>query len=173
VLGNGFALTDASHGVNFDLDSDGVAERLSWTRHNSDEGFLSLDRNGNWQVDSGLELFGNYTPQPVSNNPNGFLALAEFDKSENGGNEDGIITSADAIFGSLRIWQDTNHNGISEPGESRSWSVLGIHTLSLNYTEARRRDQYGNLFAYRSRFLSGPQLTAGRWAYDVFLVRGQ
>jgi hypothetical protein len=172
VLGNGFKLTDPVRGANFDLNDDGTSERLSWTAESSDDAFLALDRNGNGVVDNGSELFGNYSPQPRPPDGrlrNGFLALAEFDNAANGGDQDGSLTSSDTVFLSLRLWQDKNHNGISEAGELRTLSEVGLTELDLNYETSRRTDQFGNRFRYRTKVKDGRNTRVGRWAWDVFL----
>ena len=99
---NAFSLTSISGGVEFDLNGDGIRERVSWTAADNDDAFLWMDRNGNGIVDGGQELFGNVTPLSWTlsgpSASNGFEALGWFDLSANGGVPDGSIDSNDAVF---------------------------------------------------------------------------
>jgi hypothetical protein len=172
TTGAGFSLTSADKGVLFDFWGDGRPIRIAWTSAGSGNAFLALDRNHNGRIDSAREMFGNITEQQPSADPNGFLALAEFDRPENGGNGDGIIDSRDAVFSHLLLWVDENHDGISQPNELHALPDPGVFSIDLHYRDEPFTDKYGNWFRYRAALNPDPQdgtSTDGRWTYDVFL----
>jgi hypothetical protein len=152
TTGQGFHLTPADEGVMFDISGDGRPIKMAWTAADSGDAFLALDRNHNGKIDSGKELFGNFIAQPKSDDPNGFRALAEYDKPENGGNGDGIIDKRDAVFAHLLLWIDENHDGISQPNELHTLPELGVFSLALHYRDDKHfLDQYDNWFHYQAR----------------------
>lgn len=173
VSGDGFRLTDAVGGVLFDLNRDGVRERLSWTSVGSDDAWLALDLDGSGAIEDGSELFGNYARQPppsAGQQKNGFLALAVYDRPAEGGNGDGVIDTRDSVFPLLRLWRDADHDGVSQPGELHTLAGLGLKSISLDYKESKRVDEHGNRFRYRAKVTDARGAQVGRWVWDVFLV---
>ena len=176
--GEGFHLTSAGAGVTFDISGNGHPLQMGWTDPHFHNAFLALP-GPDGLVHNGRDLFGDFTPQPPSDHPNGFLALAQYDKPESGGNGDGIIDERDQVFSQLRLWIDENHDGICQPNELHRLPELGVYSLALSYTESPRTDQFGNNFRYKSRVNPGerrdsrdekPTGDPGRRTYDVFFV---
>ncbi|BCS35030.1 hypothetical protein TBR22_A42560 [Luteitalea sp. TBR-22] len=170
--GAGFKLTAHDEGVLFDVRASGTPEQVAWTSASSGDGWLALDRNGNGIIDDGRELFGNATPQSASAEPNGYLALAEYDRTQAGGNADRWIDSADAVYPKLRIWVDWNHDGAAEPTELMTLTQAGVTRISLDFEESQKRDRHGNLFRYRARVRYQDDMRGQRapFTYDVYIA---
>ena len=177
TAGEGFHLTSAKDGVIFDLRGDGSPLlRWAWTAPGSRNAFLALDRNGDGRIESGKELFGNFTAQSdcPADQRNGFRALAEYDLPANGGNGDGVIDERDEVFKHLRLWIDRNHDGVSQPDELYTLPQLGVTSLGLAYTEQlpALSDEFGNWFRLKGQVNpEGQPLNdhVDRVMYDVYL----
>ena len=177
TAGEGFHLTSAKDGVIFDLRGDGSPLlRWAWTAPGSRNAFLALDRNGDGRIESGKELFGNFTAQSdcPADQRNGFRALAEYDLPENGGNGDGVIDERDEVFKHLRLWIDRNHDGVSQTDELYTLPQLGVTSLGLAYTEQlpALNDEFGNWFRLKGQVNpEGQPLNdhVDRVMYDVYL----
>lgn len=132
---SGIELRSLEHGVNFDLDNNGFAEKTAWI--GTEDGFLALDRNGNGNIDNGGELFGDQViRKDGSKSESGFEALAELDD-----NSDGIIDNIDTVFSNLRVWIDANHNGKSESNELKTLNETGVVSISLEHSEVSIVDE--------------------------------
>src|SRR5438045_3302532 len=45
-----------------------------------------------------------------------------------------------AVYTKLRLWIDSNHDGIAQAGELHTLQELQVESISLNYRESRRTD---------------------------------
>lgn len=115
-------------------------------------------------------MFGNLSPQPQSSEPNGYSALAYWASQEGCGNEEKLdAQSCPAVWGALRLWHEANQDGVAQPGEIQTLEDANVSGISLKFEESKYIDQYGNMFAFRSRIWDAAGNEANR-CYDVFLV---
>ena len=117
------------NGVFFDHNGDEIAFKSSWI--SGGDGILARDINGDKEINSGAELFGNFTR--LKNGElakNGAEALKDLDD-----NNDGIFDSNDKAFNEILVWQDFNSNGKAESGELKSLSEHGIKSINLEFLD--------------------------------------
>ena len=157
--------------VKFDLDANGLRERLGWVGKGA--GLLALDLNGNGKIDDGRELFGEATKIAKTGEraSDGYLALAQYDS-----NADQMIDGKDAVFSKLKLWVDLNQNGKSESHELKTMKELGIKAMAVSYKEVAEDKQIqskhgreANIVKFESRYWGPKQCgIEGCASYDVF-----
>jgi len=170
---DGYHLTSVDDGVLFDLNGDGVPDRVAWTQTDSDDAFLAIDRNNNGRIDDGSELFGNHTPvygdRADVTAANGFEVLKFLEGPTWGASyAEGRINSRDAIFSRLLLWRDRNHNGISEPEELTRVAESGVDWIGTDYSTKKRVDRFGNEFRQKGQI--GFSDGAIEPVYDIWLA---
>jgi len=140
LKGDGIELTNHKDGVNFDLNADGKTDQTAWTKKDSDDAFLVLDKDSNGQIDSGKELFGDQ-----NGSENGFLELSKYDS-----NKDGKVDAKDEVYSKLQTWQDKDHDGKVDKGELKSLVDSNIKSISTGFKEETdetgklKEDEHGN-----------------------------
>lgn len=160
IAGDGYELTDPRRGVLFDINDDGTADQIGWTVAGGDDTFLWLDGNGNGVVDGGTELFGDAVYD------NGFEKLRMFDR-----NADGVVDASDPVWDSLRLWLDSNHNGVSEPAEISTVVSSPIRGIGVPYKIVGRRDRFGNLYRYKGRVYMADDDNGFDRVYDIIFAK--
>lgn len=136
--GDGLETVGLNANIYFDHDGDGVLTKTGWV--GKDDALLVWDRNGNGSIDTGAELFGDFTPLPNGTlAPNGFAALAALDS-----NGDGVIDANDPVFAQLRVWVDADTNARTGEGELLTLEEARVKSINLAYTNSNFVDAQGN-----------------------------
>ena len=120
--GNGFEFVNVDDSsIFFDVTGDGWKRRTAWVSKN--DGVLAYDIDGDGKIDKPGEIsFASYKEGAQSD----LQGMAAFDS-----NHDGLFDAHDDKWARFGIWRDANQNGITDAGELRSLSDMGVQSVQL------------------------------------------
>ncbi|AQZ99276.1 hypothetical protein B5M06_14460 [Comamonas kerstersii] len=124
--GDGLETVGLASNIYFDHDGDGVLTKTGWV--GKDDALLVWDRNANGRIDTGAELFGDFTPLPNGTlAPNGFAALAALDSNGDDtylfGRSDGqdTVIDGDTTAGNSDTLRFKEGVALADVRKSRRW----------------------------------------------------
>jgi Ca2+-binding RTX toxin-like protein len=118
LSGDGISITDLrASTVTFAMADDGSSVATAWIGAN--DAMLVADIDGDGVIDSGTEL-------SLGDDSFGHSLLTQLD--ENG---DDRVDVEDSGFTTLRLWQDSNQDGISQVGELTTLGNAGVQALTV------------------------------------------
>ncbi|MGZ4990660.1 MAG: hypothetical protein ACXV8S_07835, partial [Methylobacter sp.] len=152
LTGGGINTLSISSGVQFDLNATGQKINTGWVGQGN--GLLVLDINHDGVVNNGTELFGSATVLDDGQKAaNGYDALTALDT-----NGDGVISNADNRFADLKVWIDSDADGVSQVSELATLDQLGITSLNLS-AAATSEENNGNLVGLVSSYTTADGVT--------------
>jgi Ca2+-binding RTX toxin-like protein len=121
--GDGFNFVNVSDSnVFFDVTGDGWKRKTAWV--GADDGILAFDSDNNGKIEKASEIsFVGYKESAQTD----LEGLKAFDT-----NGDGKFSAQDEKWNQFGIWQDANQNGITDEGEFKKLSDLGIESIGLS-----------------------------------------
>jgi len=152
------AVETRDSGVAFDVDEDGLVDRMAWV--GAGNGVLALDIDGDGRIGSAKEFaFRQY----VEGAQTDLEGLAAFDT-----NHDARLDANDALFAGFGVWQDKNADGIQEAGEYQTLAQLGIASIDLR-SDGQVQTYGGEVVSFgRAQFTRNDGSTGA--AYDTALA---
>ncbi|WP_310611706.1 cadherin-like domain-containing protein [Limnohabitans sp.] len=124
-----------SSNVTMDVNFDGIQDKIAWA--GNDDGVLVWDKDQNHQITNATEFGFQTLKAGAQTDLEGLQAL---DTSGNG-----LLNAADDKFAEFAVWQDTNGNGVTDEGEFKTLTELGIASINL-HSDGQVRDA-GTLLA--------------------------
>ncbi|MBC7917738.1 MAG: cadherin-like domain-containing protein, partial [Rhodoferax sp.] len=108
--------------VFFDMNGDGVLDKLAWAAAGS--GVLGIDLNGDGRISNASEFaFKQY----VNGAQTDLEGLVAFDTNHNG-----TLDSGDAQWDQFGVWEDKDADGQTQVGEYKTLDDLGIASIDLH-----------------------------------------
>ena len=105
----------------FDMNGDGLRDDTGWA--SGGDGMLVIDRDKDGKIAHASELSFLSEKEGAKNSWEGLAALDS--------NKDGKLDKSDTRFGELKVWVDSNGDGISQDGEIRTLADLSIAEIGL------------------------------------------
>ena len=190
--GDGIELTSlADSNAFYDFGEAGDYQHTGWV--GADDALLAVDLNDDGIIEGKFELaFAEWGIFAIEENDvtahdfnnDGVVDLQDFDTDDNGiisdleglryfdSNKDGVIDQNDSIWDSLRVWQDSDGDGISDDGELSGLTAVdglegaGVKSISLTSDQNEQKIE-GNIVYGIGTFLTttGETLELGDVAF--------
>jgi hypothetical protein len=128
--GNGVAVVELGISTSaFDFNKDGVREKTAWIGRG--DGLLAMDLDRSGTVNATRELA--FAGESMSQDTDLEAFRANYDTDDNG-----VFDASDARWSYAGVWQDANQDGLSQLGEFKSLTAMGIRSISLISDEKAR-----------------------------------